>query len=128
VDEPGSGYYTAPTITVADAEGRGSGAVLTAVLGCCNGQVESVAVTDGGTGYAGDLQAIDPFDLAALAKPLSSVFACGHTFCPSWSTATMLQAKFYGEEMVRRVKAVFDSIQAQSEDVVYNYTTCSTLD
>jgi hypothetical protein len=50
VDVPGSGYTTPPTVTATDPTGRGSGAVLVAVL---NQSVASVTVDTGGSAYAG---------------------------------------------------------------------------
>lgn len=46
VDTGGSGYTTAPTVTIT---GDGTGATATATL--TNGVVTSITVTDGGTGY-----------------------------------------------------------------------------
>jgi len=45
----GTGYTTAPTVTITDAAGSGSGA--TAVAGVLNGSVTAIVVVNGGTGY-----------------------------------------------------------------------------
>jgi hypothetical protein len=51
VDESGSGYATAPTVTILPAiTGRGSGATATAILNNAGG-VERFVLTNSGSGY-----------------------------------------------------------------------------
>lgn len=63
VTDPGSGYTSAPTVTIADS-GGGAGAGATALAEIRRGQITAITVNSGGTGYAGvpDILISDPND------------------------------------------------------------------
>jgi hypothetical protein len=52
VTDPGSGYTSAPTVTITDS-GGGTGSGATAVSEIRRGQITSIAVNNGGSGYTG---------------------------------------------------------------------------
>lgn len=52
VTDPGTGYTTAPTVTVADS-GGGTGTGATAVAEIRRGQITAITVNSGGSGYVG---------------------------------------------------------------------------
>lgn len=51
LDNAGSGYTTAPTVTIDPSDNDGEDATATAALSATNGEVISVAVSNGGDGY-----------------------------------------------------------------------------
>lgn len=52
VTDPGSGYTSSPTVTIADS-GGGTGTGATAVCEIRRGQITAITVNSGGSGYAG---------------------------------------------------------------------------
>lgn len=68
IDDPGSGYTTAPAVTIDDVYGTGAGA--TAVATVSGGSVTGISITNPGGGYTAPVVTIDapPNGVTALAS------------------------------------------------------------
>jgi hypothetical protein len=53
IDTAGTGYSSAPTVTITDSTGRGTGATATATVDTGTGELTGITLTNPGTGYTG---------------------------------------------------------------------------